>query len=122
MRQLTKGVLLVGGVVLLACMGGPSADAEQNAKGSSVVSEQVRDAALASARVWLPPAVPISQANLRENPSDPGGFVSSADVTCKFTVQNVGGTTPKFYCELPGGEVVKVKYGSGYAELPAEVA
>jgi hypothetical protein len=36
--------------------------------------------------------------------------------------QQVGGTTPKFYCELADGEVVKVKYGRNNPELAAEVA
>ena len=38
------------------------------------------------------------------------------------SVRTVSGLTPKFYCELPGGEQVKVKYGRANAELPAEVA
>jgi hypothetical protein len=34
----------------------------------------------------------------------------------------MGGTTPKFDCELPGGDVIRVKYGRGNPELRAEVA
>lgn len=80
-----------------------------------------RDAALASAHVWRQPDRPIREANLRENP--PGSpFSPDQDLDCRFTDREVGGTTPKFYCELPGGEVVKIKYGSGNPELPAEVA
>ncbi len=44
------------------------------------------------------------------------------DVECRFSIEPVSGTTPKFYCELPGGEVIKVKYGQDNAELSAEVA
>ncbi|HXG56899.1 MAG TPA: hypothetical protein VNJ03_16090, partial [Vicinamibacterales bacterium] len=43
-------------------------------------------------------------------------------VACTFRIAPVGGTTSKFYCELPGGELVKVKYGSINPELHAEVA
>ena len=30
--------------------------------------------------------------------------------------------TPKFHCEMPDGQVLKVKYGASNGELPAEVA
>lgn len=81
----------------------------------------VRADALASARVWQAPAVPVGEANLRANP--PGtSFTPDGDLTCRFTTEAVGGTTPKFYCELANGEVVKIKYGAGNPELPAEVA
>ena len=81
----------------------------------------IRGDALASARVWQAPARPVADANLRDNP--PGAaFSPDEDLTCRFTTRDVGGTTPKFYCELPGGEVVKIKYGAGNPELPAEVA
>ena len=81
----------------------------------------IRGEALASARVWQAPATPVAHANLRDNP--PGAaFSPDEDLACRFTRREVGGTTPKFYCELPGGEVVKIKYGAGNPELPAEVA
>ena len=41
--------------------------------------------------------------------------------TCKYKPDPVSGTTPKFDCELPSGEKVKVKYG-GSQEIPSEVA
>jgi hypothetical protein len=72
--------------------------------------------------VWLPPHAPIAQANLRVNPQAPGRIDDSAEVTCRFALRDVNGTTPKFYCELPGGETVKIKYGRGNPELHAEVA
>lgn len=82
----------------------------------------VREEALQSARVWYPPAVPIAQADLSSNPSGPDGFRADEDVSCRFVVKHGGGTTPKFYCEVPGGEVLKVKYGLANPELAAEVA
>ena len=81
-----------------------------------------RDEALATARVWHPPLIPIGEANLRRNPEGPRGFADDQEVTCRFTIEEVGGTTPKFNCELPGGDVVKVKYGAANPELRAEVA
>jgi len=68
------------------------------------------------------PAVPISEANFRENPSGPGAIRADEEVSCAFKIEPVGGTTAKFYCELPSGEVVKVKYGNANPELHAEVA
>jgi hypothetical protein len=81
-----------------------------------------RDALLATARVWEPPAVPIANAQLGENPSAPWPFRTTDDVTCRFVVAPVNGTTSKFNCELPSGEIVKVKYGAHNPELFAEVA
>ena len=81
-----------------------------------------REAALTSAIVWVPPAVPVAQADLGSNPGDDPRFSPDAPLHCRFVRDRVGGTTPKFYCELPDGERVKVKYGTGNPELPAEVA
>ena len=81
-----------------------------------------RDGALASATVWTQPAVPISQANLRVNPSGPGHIPETAEIQCRFSLKTVSGTTPKFYCDLPNGEALKIKYGRGNPELYAEVA
>jgi hypothetical protein len=82
----------------------------------------LRDLTLASARVWHAPAVPIPEANLRHNPPGPGRIDETEEVECRFALMSVGGTTPKFYCELPNGERLKIKYGSGNPELHAEVA
>ena len=83
------------------------------------VESTVRERALSGARVWHPPAVNIGSAVLGHNPP---GFPDDQDVTCRFLMRRVGGTTPKFDCTLPSGEVVKVKYGAGNPELHAEVA
>lgn len=80
-----------------------------------------RDAALAAARVWMAPPVPPASADLSVNPPGPGAFDASADVECTFKVKKAGGTTPKFYCTLPGGDTVKVKYGEPNGEIPSEI-
>lgn len=80
-----------------------------------------RDAALRAARVWRAPAVPVGQADFGRNP--PGAdFDPSQTVGCRFLLEPVGGTTPKFNCELPDGTRVRVKYGSVNPEIFAEVA
>ena len=81
-----------------------------------------RDALFASATVWEPPVVPVGAARLGENPAAPWSFTAADIVTCRFVVAPVSGTTSKFNCQLPSGEVVKVKYGARNPELFAEVA
>lgn len=87
-----------------------------------LVSAAERDAALASGRVWRAPAVPIDRANLAANPTEEGSFPDNADVACRFALEAIDGTTPKFYCTLASGETVKVKYGRSNPELAGEVA
>jgi hypothetical protein len=97
--------------------------AEASAEGTAIDADRTRtwrDAALASARVWHEPEVPIGQADLRNNPR--GTFPATDEVACRFTLTPVSGTTPKFYCELPSGERLKIKYGGANPELHAEVA
>lgn len=79
-----------------------------------------RAQALRSARVWTTPAVAVSEANLSENP--PGGFRPDDEVSCTFMLAEATGTTAKFSCRLPDGDVVKVKYGGRNPEIHAEVA
>src|SRR5436190_19631629 len=90
-----------------------------SSRAGSDVSSTIRDDALAAARVWTPPATPVSGANLRDNPPGPGAFREDDEVTCRFELKTVGGLTPKFYCVLPSGDAIKVKYGSGNGEVHA---
>lgn len=78
-------------------------------------TEAARLDALARASVWRPPSTPIESADLSHTPG-----ALADDVRCRFNVDTVRGTTPKFECELPDGEVVKVKYSG--AEPHGEVA
>jgi len=103
----TSALLMLLLLLISACRshgGNPAGSAE--AKSSS--NPSLRDAALAAARVWRPPAVPVASARLGDNPPGPGGFQTSEEVSCRFVLEQVGGTTAKFNCELPGGEIVKV--------------
>lgn len=114
-------LVLVALLCLTAC-GGGDADALLSRGDARQVSAELRERALQGARVWRQPAVAVAEANLADNPQGPGGFGASDQLSCKFTLQKVGGTTAKFYCEMPSGEVLKVKYGAANPELGAEIA
>jgi hypothetical protein len=81
-----------------------------------------RDAALARARVWAQPAVHPGSVDFSRNTPGPGVLDPTADIDCDFSLEPVGGTSPKFYCTIPGGDRIKVKYGATNPEIPAEVA
>lgn len=130
-RLTVTAVVTSASILWLAGCGGDGASAAGDRKAASApsakesdnaVAKRERDKALAMARVWAPPAIPVGQANLRDNPPGPGAFRADEEVSCAFKIEKVGGATPKFYCELPQGDIVKVKYGSGNAELQSEVA
>ena len=77
------------------------------------VSEKERAALIRRAQVWRAPRTPISRASFANLNLDA--------LECKFKVTEVGGTTPKFDCEVENGEEVRIKYGNG-PEIPAETA
>jgi hypothetical protein len=81
--------------------------------------EAARTAALHQARVWTP--VDAAAADLGVNPADPAGTLSDPIVRCRYLDGPARGTTAKFDCVLPDGEVVKVKYGHT-GEINAEIA
>lgn len=103
---------------LVACSDRPAPGKSAGARASK------RDAALAAARVWAPPAVPPASADFSVNTPGPGAFDKAADVDCRFSLEPTDGTTPKFYCTLDNGERIKVKYGIAIpnGEVPAEIA
>ena len=78
-----------------------------------VVSDATRRQALARARVW-PRSRPSSDA-------EPFRTTTVNEVSCRFLVTRLGGTTPKFDCVLENGETLRVKYGIA-AEIPSEAA
>jgi hypothetical protein len=85
-------------------------------------AKALRDDALRRARVWRPvAAADVAAFDFGANPPDPSGALSSATVNCRFLSEPVSGTTPKFNCALPDGEVVKVKYGRN-PEIQSEAA
>ena len=92
--------------------------AASGTRRSGLVSSVVRDRSLAAARVWQAPAIDPGPRHLGHNPPD---FPDGQDVACRFVLRHAGGRTPKFYCALATGEIVKVKYGAGNGELHGEV-
>ena len=80
----------------------------------------LRDDALRRAQVWREPAQPIEDVDLSRTAGD-ARPLDTPVLACKFLPQPLSGTTPKFDCILPGGEVVKVKYGRT-PEIHAELA
>jgi len=82
-------------------------------------AKALRDDALSVARVWRPSDV--AAFDFGANPADPSGWLSQPQVNCRFIPEPISGTTPKFNCVLPDGEVVKVKYGRN-PEIQAEAA
>jgi hypothetical protein len=105
-----------------ACRNVPATPHTAPDQDAPAVTAAARDAALQSARVWTPPTVPVGLAALAGNPPGPGAFDENDEVSCRFVPETVNGRTPKFHCELPGGDVVKVKYGRSNPEVRAEVA
>lgn len=131
MRHLRSTLGIFGSVTLGAvlfasgCGGseGPAPIAQVAGPGQDAIrAAQVRDAALASAKVWLPPTLPVAEADLAVNPQGHGHIGEDSEVECRFSMTAVSGTTPKFHCELPNGERLKIKYGKTNPELYAEVA
>jgi hypothetical protein len=79
-----------------------------------VVSREERQAAISRARVWHEPAPAAGRSRL-----PPLAVVD--ELSCRFVLKRLSGTTPKFNCQLESGEEVRIKYGKG-PEIPAEAA
>jgi hypothetical protein len=109
-------LLLAFGLTATGC--GRSSSKSAPAAGA----RETREAALRSARVWRPPSPPVAQVDFAANPQGPGGFQTTDEVSCRLVIRKLSGLTPKFHCEMPDGQVLKVKYGASNGELPAEVA
>ena len=124
MTRSTLAIVLAALTASAACRNGDSAGGTSQAKpeAPAFVTAEQREAALRSARVWHEPPVAIAKANLKTNPSGPGSFDDDDVVECKLVIKAMGGTTPKFDCERPGNDVIRVKYGRGNPELHAEIA
>jgi hypothetical protein len=80
---------------------------------SRIVSPEERRDALARAQVWREPAASTGSV------LPPSAVID--DLSCRFLLKRLSGTTPKFNCVLDTGEEVRIKYGKG-AEIPAEAA
>jgi hypothetical protein len=90
------------------------------AETPSEAARVARGQAFARARVFLPDAPDIARLDLTQHATDDRPFPRETPITCRYIPEPVKGTTPKFACELPDGEVVKIKYGRT-PEIPAEI-
>ncbi|HUF25241.1 MAG TPA: hypothetical protein VMN81_14000, partial [Vicinamibacterales bacterium] len=59
---------------------------------------ELRADTLARARVFI-----------TDGPAGDMPMAEGPDIECRYKPKTTSGTTPKFDCELPGGDVVKVK-------------
>ena len=75
--------------------------------------------AIARAQVWMPTDIPA--VDIRTGPYGRRAFGFRETVTCDYVDKDLAGRSPKFACASAGDEL-KVKFGSGNAEVYAEVA
>ncbi len=87
--------------------------------GGGPAKPESRTLAIRQAKVWSDPEA--AAADMTPNPPDPSGLLAQPLVRCRYVDRAAHGTTPKFDCLLPNGEVVKVKYGHT-GEIHAEIA
>ena len=90
----------------------------QPLKPPSAEELHVRNDAFARARV-LRREFDAATVDFSKDPN--AGAIDTTLTTCRFLPAEPTGTTPKFDCELPSGEEIKVKYG-WTSEIPAELA
>ena len=72
---------------------------------AGIVSDSEREDAIARAQVWRQPRTRIARATLTTD--------TITTATCRFKMEALGGTTPKFRCVLPSGLEIRAKYGRG---------
>jgi len=117
-RIVLGAAIVTAGVT--ACRGRP-VESPERAAAASEPARHLRQEALKAAHVWTAPGTPPGTVDFSRN-TGPGALDAASDVDCEFVLKPVGGTTPKFYCRLADGQVVKVKYGETNPEIPADVA
>jgi hypothetical protein len=71
-------------------------------------------------QVWLP--TDISSKDLFAGPQNDDSFAFNETVECDYVKRPRRGTSPKFYCKLESGDVVKVRYGQYNNEVYGQVA
>jgi hypothetical protein len=106
-------VLLVVAGLTSCSDGAEDESAESRRLATRTVSPDERADLIARAQVWRAPEKSIAQASLAPEIAN--------EMQCRFTLGDLGGTTPKFHCRLESGEEVRAKYGPG-GEIPAEAA
>jgi hypothetical protein len=122
-RVCVKWTLFGIGVVTLSTVALAWPDASgrnrETRKPASADELRVRDDALARARVLAREPFDAPAIDFSKDPN--GDAIQPTLTTCRVLPTEPTGTTPKFDCELPSGEKIKVKYGWSH-EIPAETA
>jgi len=83
------------------------------------VTKEERLALIRRAQVWRP--TDVAKMDLRIGPDGIGAFQPNELVTCDYTPRALRGSSRKFYCALPDGEIVKVRYGAHNREVQGSV-
>jgi hypothetical protein len=99
---------------VLTLLASPLASARSNHHASEPHASLV-----GRSKVWLPTDIPSK--NLLTGPTGHGSFTPGATVTCTYMERKITGKSPKFFCTLPNGRQLKVKYGSDNGEVYGEV-
>jgi hypothetical protein len=125
MRTASGATLGVGLLILSlssACALGRGAKVPAGPRQLDHVTPQLRTEYLRKSAVWRPTRIPAM--DLMRGPEGEGSFEPDQHVTCDYVKPDepLSGATPKFTCDLGGGDVVKVKYGKKNGEVYAEVA
>jgi hypothetical protein len=81
---------------------------------------ETRKSVIARSQIWRHTDIPSM--NLRIGPTGPGSFAFGETVTCEYLDKKLAGRSPKFACQLPTGDELKVKYGGANGEVYGEVA
>ena len=121
--RLAAGIALAAGLLTLSLSAACAHVRARERNGPRKLDEvtpELRAEYLRRAAVWRP--TPIPEMDLFHGPPAKDGFEPDQQVTCDYARPDkpLTGNTPKFLCDLGGGDVVKVKYNSG--EVFAEVA
>jgi hypothetical protein len=90
-----------------------------NAVPHKTLTSEDRLAFIRRAQVWTPTDIP--KKDLRTGPAGSDAFQPNQSVTCVYADEPKHGATRKFHCTLPGGDVVKVRYGLRNGEVQASV-
>lgn len=104
------------------CEGDSCDEAKPKVKKIVAAGNAGMQAYMSKASVWsAPDLASLTPEAIMDGPKIKGGFTFDQAVTCKFNQKESdeqGGATPKFACDLPDGDTVKVKYGN--AEVHSE--
>ena len=83
------------------------------------VTKEERLTLIRRAQVWKPTDVPNME--IRIGPDGVGAFQPNELVTCDYTPRELHGSSRKFSCVLPDGDVIKVRYGARNREVQGSV-